>query len=85
MHKQEAYQFILQNEGYNRKYYSEFIGLLDPDGETDIDVNIRCMNINKKQCTLYAGGGLLPSSGLEDEWVETEKKLRTMKDILITK
>ncbi len=30
--KEEAYRFILENEGYDRHYYSGFIGWLDPNG-----------------------------------------------------
>lgn len=77
--KEEAYRFILENEGYDRRYYSGFIGWLDPDGKTDLYVNLRCMHIEDKQLTLYAGGGLLASSELNDEWMETEKKMQTMK------
>ena len=80
--KEEAYQFILENEGYDRRYYSGFIGWLDPDGRTDLYVNLRCMHIEDEQLTLYAGGGLLASSELDDEWLETEKKLQTMKRLI---
>lgn len=80
--KEEAYQFILENEGYDRRYYSGFIGWLDPDGRTDLYVNLRCMHIDHEMLTLYAGGGLLASSELNDEWLETEKKLQTMKRII---
>ena len=40
------------------------------------------MNIEYELLTLYAGGGLLPSSELNDEWLETEKKLQTMKRLI---
>ena len=81
--KEEAYRFILENEGYDRRYYSGFIGWLDPDGRTDLYVNLRCMHIEEEQLTLYAGGGLLASSELNDEWLETEKKLQTMRRIIV--
>ena len=80
--KEEAYRFILENEGYARSYYSGFVGWLDPDGRTDLYVNLRCMHIGEEKLTLYAGGGLLASSRLEDEWQETEKKMQTMRGIL---
>lgn len=76
--KDEAYRFILAKEGYDRKYYSGFIGWLDPDGRTELYVNLRCMNIEENHLTLYAGGGILASSQLEEEWQETENKLQTM-------
>ncbi|WP_298653236.1 isochorismate synthase [uncultured Proteiniphilum sp.] len=80
--KNEAYRFIQDNEGYDRLYYSGFLGMLDTEGETDIYVNLRCMHIEKNSLTLFAGGGLLASSSLDDEWEETEHKLETMLDIL---
>lgn len=76
--KEEAYRFILDNEKYDRQYYSGFIGMLSPGRKTDLYVNLRCMNISTKILTLYAGGGLLASSELDDEWLETEKKMQTM-------
>ena len=80
--KEEAYHFIIENEGYDRSYYSGFIGWLDPKGKTDLYVNLRCMNILPQTFTLYAGGGLLAASQLEDEWQETEDKLDTMRRIV---
>lgn len=80
--KKEAYQFILKNEGYDRSYYSGFIGWLEPQGRTDLYVNLRCMHIEEKALTLYAGGGLLASSALEDEWQETQDKMQTMQRLL---
>jgi isochorismate synthase len=79
--KSEAVEFILRNEGYDRKYYSGFIGNVDPEGRTDIYVNLRCMSIGERNITLYAGGGLLPASTIEGEWQETENKLRTINQI----
>ena len=81
--KEEAYRFIQDNEKYDRRYYSGFIGTLNPSGKTDLYVNLRCMNISSEQLTLYAGGGLLASSELNDEWLETEKKLQTMRRIIV--
>jgi isochorismate synthase len=80
--KKEAYQFILENEGYSRSYYSGFLGWLDPSERTDLYVNLRCMNIQPQGLTLYAGGGLLSSSQAESEWEETQEKMKTMQALL---
>jgi isochorismate synthase len=40
------------------------------------------MNIEGCQYHLYAGGGLLKDSILEQEWLETEAKLETMRSLL---
>jgi isochorismate synthase len=80
--KDEAFRFISENEGYDRRYYSGFIGMLNPTSKSDLYVNLRCMEINKKTLTLYAGGGLLASSTLSEEWEETENKMSTMRRIV---
>jgi len=80
--KEEAYRFILAEEGYDREYYSGFTGYLSADNQTDLYVNLRCMKIEAGELKLFAGGGLLPSSNRETEWKETEEKLQTMRGIL---
>lgn len=80
--KEAAYRFILENEGYDRRYYSGFVGWIDPQGSTDLYVNLRCMEIEEVCLTLYAGGGLLSRSELDSEWNETEDKLQTMLAII---
>ena len=76
--KENAFKFINENEGYDRRYYSGFIGKLNPHGQTDLYVNLRCMQVEDNSLLLYAGGGLLSSSDLDEEWLETEDKLLTM-------
>ncbi|MFA7044036.1 MAG: chorismate-binding protein, partial [Bacteroidales bacterium] len=76
--KEEAYRLITEEEGYDRLYYSGFIGELALSGKTNLFVNLRCMQTGTKFLTLFAGGGLLSSSELESEWEETEAKLQTM-------
>lgn len=80
--KTEAYQFILEHEGYDRRYYSGFVGWMDPDGQTDIYVNLRCMEIRTTEVKLYAGGGILPSSEVRAEWEETSQKMKTMRNLI---
>jgi len=80
--KEKAYRFIRDNEAHDRLYYSGFLGMLKPEEETNIYVNLRCMYIGKSSLTLFAGGGLLASSSLDEEWEETEQKLKTMLGIL---
>ena len=81
--KQAAYDFILQNEGHNRSYYAGIIGWLAPhDGQTALYVNLRCMHLTGKKATLYAGGGILPSSVEESEWQETQHKMETMRRVI---
>jgi len=81
--KQRAFQFILHNESSPRRYYSGFMGPLFPrSGTTHLYVSLRCMEIGASACRLYAGGGILPDSVMEQEWQETEMKLETMRQCL---
>jgi len=80
--KEKAFQFIADHEGYDRRYYTGFLGMLDSSAETTLYVNLRCMHIGINRLTLYAGSGLLASSTCKEEWKETEQKLKTMASIV---
>ena len=80
-------EFILENEGYDRKYYSGFLGELNKDFATneeksDLFVNLRCMQIKENQAHLYIGCGITKDSVPEKEYIETVNKSLTMKRIL---
>ncbi|MBR1548829.1 MAG: isochorismate synthase [Prevotella sp.] len=81
--KRDAFNFIVANEHSPRRYYSGFQGALNlPSLGTHLYVSLRCMNIAGRQCRLYAGGGLLPESDMQQEWQETEAKMQTMRALL---
>lgn len=86
--KREAKNFIVENEGYDRKYYSGFLGEINRDFETndvnktDIFVNLRCMELNNKSADLFIGGGITKESNSENEFAETVNKSKTIKKIL---
>ena len=89
--KQDAYDFILSNEHTPRLYYSGFMGPLNLKSqtsnlksETHLYVSLRCMQVTDTQYRLYAGGGLLKDSVEEQEWMETEAKMETMRRVLKT-
>lgn len=81
--KEDAYWYIYDHEGYQREYYSGFLGWLSSEGKTALYMNLRCMQIGSKILMLYAGSGLLPHSTADDEWQETEAKMQTMKTLLL--
>lgn len=81
--KEKAYRFIIDHEGYNRSYYSGFLGPVMDKEAIHVYVNLRCMHENGNKLTLYAGGGILPQSEVTDEWQETENKLQTMLRLLV--
>lgn len=75
-------QFILENEGYNRAYYSGYLGELNINKATRLFVNLRCMKLTNKNATLYIGGGITEDSIAEKEWLETVFKAQVMKKVL---
>lgn len=81
--KQEAFRFIVQNEHTPRRYYSGFMGPMNLQQSTHLYVSLRCMSIDGSRCHLYAGGGLLRDSVMQQEWQETEAKLETMRALLV--
>ncbi len=74
----EAKKFILETEGYDRKYYSGFLGPCNVDGNIDLFVNLRCAEIFSNAINLYIGGGITKDSIPEKEWEETEMKKKTL-------
>lgn len=81
MPMEEARQFILDNEGYDRMYYSGFLGPVS-SGKGQLFVNLRCMQCTRENASLYVGGGITPSSLPEKEWEETEMKAQTLLGVI---
>lgn len=87
MPKIPATDFILNNEGYDRDFFSGFLGPVNMQSgergvESHIFVNLRTMKIEKNIATLYAGCGITADSNPEKEWQETEMKTQTLGRVL---
>ncbi|MBX0331787.1 isochorismate synthase [Pontibacter sp. HSC-14F20] len=80
--KEPALRFILDHEGYDRSYYSGFLGPVNSNVGTHLFVNLRCMQLWQHEAVLYAGAGITGDSSSEKEWQETQHKLQTMGKIL---
>lgn len=80
-------KFILDQEGYDREYYTGFLGELNFNNITDLFVNLRCMQIGyhceKIIANLYIGGGITKDSDPEKEWEETVSKSEILKQVLM--
>ena len=82
--KEGAKQFIIENEDYDREFYTGFLGELNINNKTDLFVNLRCMNIatSRKKANVYVGCGITKDSISDKEYFETENKSMTMKNLL---
>ena len=80
MPKTAAMAFLQQHEGYDRAYYSGFLGPVNvaAPGVARLYVNLRCLQLRPNEAILYAGTGLTADSDPEREWQETELKLQTV-------
>ena len=81
--KENAIDFILKNEGYNRKYYAGFLGEYNKDNQTDLFVNLRCLEVENDVVNIYVGCGITKDSNPEKEFIETENKSMTMRNVLV--
>lgn len=80
--KKAAMQFILNHEKHDRAYYSGYLGPVNIRQETNLFVNLRCMQVFKDKFALYVGGGITADSDPVREWDETEIKSQTMADVI---
>lgn len=80
--KQDSFDFILKNEGYDRNFYSGYIGL-ENETSKEYFVNLRCAQVFEDNIWIYVGGGITADSNSEKEWIETELKSGTIGNSLI--
>lgn len=82
MPRELADEFIKANEGYQRSLYAGFLGPVGFEGNTDLFVNLRCMQIDNEKARLFAGAGITEYSNPEKEFQETSSKMQTMLKVL---
>ena len=86
--KDKSKTFILENENYVRTFYTGFLGELNMEDQTDLFVNLRCMeidfssNIALTKANLFMGCGITKDSIPEKEWEESSNKSAKMKKVL---
>jgi len=78
----KALEFLKENEGYQRQFYSGYLGPVNINKESQIFVNLRCMQIFAEKIRLYAGAGVTADSIAEQEWTETEMKMLNLQKII---
>jgi isochorismate synthase len=77
-----ALEFLNKYEGYPREFYAGYLGPVNFLGDTNLFVNLRCMQFTQEGAMLYAGAGITEDSIPEKEWEETELKLNTLLKVI---
>ncbi|WP_238784254.1 chorismate-binding protein [Blattabacterium cuenoti] len=82
--KKKSLEFIQENEGYKRSFYTGYIGPVDHNN-MELYLNLRCAKISmdKKEISLYAGSGITENSNADQEYLETENKIKNILSQLI--
>jgi isochorismate synthase len=77
-----ALNFLKEHEGYDRQYYAGYLGPVNFNNQTNLFVNLRCMQLQDDKALLYAGAGVTVDSDPKEEWIETEMKLNTLLKVI---
>ena len=77
MPKDESTAFILKSEGYDRKFYTGFLGLFEGDSNADLFVNLRCAEITSNGYNVFVVSVITSKSDPMNEWKETQRKAKT--------
>jgi isochorismate synthase len=80
-----AMEFLKMHEGYDREFYSGYLGPVQINKSSLIYVNLRCMQVFEDMIRLYAGAGITIDSIPEKEFEETEIKMLNLLNLVSTK
>jgi isochorismate synthase len=79
---ESAFQFLVENEGYDREFYAGYLGPVNFQNQSNLYVNLRCLQLFDTEATVYAGAGITQDSDPQKEWEETELKMKTLLEVL---
>lgn len=80
--KISAMEILSQLEKERRSFYAGAVGYIEPDGDLDFCIAIRCALKKDTKWMLQAGAGIVHASDPEREWEETNEKLLAMRTVL---
>jgi isochorismate synthase len=80
--KAPSLDFIDKVEGYDRSFYSGFLGPAQVGGDTHLFVNLRTVRFKDGKATFFAGAGITEDSVPAREWEETELKCDTLLKVI---
>jgi menaquinone-specific isochorismate synthase len=76
--KNKAMKLIQKLETYDRGLYSGLVGFFDFNGDCELAVSIRSALAKDNKLTAFAGAGLVKDSNPDEEFQETNLKLKTI-------
>lgn len=79
--RKRAVEWLAANEGFERGWYCGAIGAGGADSLT-LAVGLRSATVRANRASVYVGAGIVKGSTPEGEWLETERKAKTMFDAL---
>jgi len=77
-----ALAWIREREPAPRGWYAGPIGWVGASGEGEFAVGLRSATLRGRRARLFAGAGIVSGSDPDSEWLETELKMRSMRDVL---
>lgn len=77
-----AIERLSELETEERSFYGGAVGYIEPDGDLDFCISIRCALKKQSAWILQAGAGIVYASTPEREWEETEEKLAVLQRVL---
>jgi len=82
MPREAALSFLAREEGYDRSYYTGFLGPCTDDGRSAFYVNLRSARFIGSSIIFYVGAGVTGDSDPAAEWEETVQKTKTLGNLL---
>lgn len=79
---ESAKEFISTCEGFDREFYSGFLGPVNFNGSTNLFVNLRCMKVMGNTARFFAGAGITEDSNPASELLETQLKMSVLKNLI---
>ncbi len=80
--KKESIEFIQKHEVADRGFYSGYLGPVNVNGQINLFVNLRCMQVLKNKLAVHVGCGITANSVPNDEWKESKMKSETLLSVL---
>ena len=80
--KVTALDYILAHEGYDRTYYTGFLGPFSKEETARFFVNLRCGQLSNQGLKIYTGAGITQGSNPNKEWEEIRRKATTFLSVV---